>query len=76
MGSSPGRDKNFHVGGSPSCGASVILPIHANIPIFVRVGSYSTSKSWKSPYDLEGDGATENQVNKYMNHRAMSIKEF
>ena len=40
-------------------GPSVVLPIHANIPIFVRMGSSSTSKSWKSPHDPEGVDATE-----------------
>ena len=44
-----------------SCGTSVVLLIHANIPLFVRDGSSSTSKSWKPPYDPEGVGATENQ---------------
>ena len=43
-----------------TCGASVVLPIHVNIPIFVFVGSSSTSKSCMSPYDPKGVGATEN----------------
>ena len=47
-------------------GASVVLPIDANISIFVRVGSSSTRKSWKSPYDpYEGVGATEHPIQIY-----------
>ena len=37
----------------------MVLPLHANIPIFIRVGSSSTSKSW-SPYDPKGVGMPEN----------------
>ena len=49
--------KSFHV----------ILPIHANISIFVHVGSSSSSYSCKTPYDHEGVSAivTENQIHKY-----------
>ena len=47
-----------------TCGASVVLHIHANISIFVRVGSSSTTNSLKSPYDPKGVGATENPINK------------
>ena len=40
-----------------------VLPMHANIPIFVRVGSSSTSKTWKSQYEPEGVCAIENPIN-------------
>ena len=71
MGSSPGRDKNFHVGRSSSWPASVVLHKHANILIPVRVGSSTTSKSWKSPYDPDDVGATktlniDNNNNNYL----------
>ena len=42
-------------------GASVVLLICLNI---VCVGSSSTSKSWKSPYDPEDVIVTENPTNK------------
>ena len=48
------------------CCASVVLPIHANISIFMCVGSSCASKRLKSPYDPEGVDATENPINEYM----------
>ena len=46
-----------------TCDALVVLPIHADIPIFVRVGSSFNSNSCKLPYDPEGVGATEKTIN-------------
>ena len=48
-GSRPGRGKNVHV----------VLPIHADILIFLGVRSSSKSNCWKSPYDSEGVDATQ-----------------
>ena len=67
MGSSPGLDKNIMWGGLPAelqrIGGFTHTWDYSNIIPIVCVESSSTSKSRKSPYDLEGDGATENSVN-------------
>jgi hypothetical protein len=63
VGSSPGRGENFHVGRSSSWPA-VRRWFYPYMRIRVCGGSSSTSKSWKSPYDPEGVGATENPKNK------------
>ena len=48
-----------------TCGALVVLSIHANLLIFVRVGSSSTSKKLEVHVTLKGVGATVNPINKY-----------
>ena len=67
VGSSPGRDKELSCGEvfQLTCGASMVLPIHTSVPIFVRAGSFSTSKSWQSPYDPDDVGATGNPIDKH-----------
>ena len=60
------RTKTFMRGGLPAdlWSGIMVLTIHANISIFVRIGSSSTSKSLKSPYDPESVCLTENPINR------------
>ena len=46
---------------------------YMHILIFICVGSFFTSKSWKLPYDPEGVSATENSIKKITKSLAVAL---